>query len=118
MDGSLFVRVNMGFLDRRLSSRARARVDTRARGDDRRAAVKRERATGIPVVSLARAAFDEASKRVDERGDGARARRVTVAIARGVTSKMSSGSGTTAPGTPHAGEEASALETALETSGA
>ena len=74
MDGSLFVRVNMGFLDRRFSSRARARVDTRARGDDRRAAVKRERATGIPVVSLARAAFDEASKRVDERGDGARAR--------------------------------------------
>ena len=48
----------MGFLDRRLSSRARARVDTRARGDDRRAAVKRERATGIPVVSRARSGRD------------------------------------------------------------
>ena len=102
MDGSLFVRVNMGFLDRRLSSRARARVDTRARGDDRRAAVTRERATGIPVVSIARASVDEASKRVDERGDGARA--LKTARRRRVARD--------------ARAEASALETALETSGA
>ena len=58
MDGSLFVRVNMGFLDRRLSSRARARASTHARAE----------------TIVARASFDEASKRVDERRDGARAR--------------------------------------------
>ena len=40
-----------------------------------------------------------------------------VAIARGVTFKMSSGSGTTAPGTPHEGEDASAPSSSRRRSG-
>lgn len=50
--------------------------------------------------------------------DGAAETNRPVAIARGVTSKMSSGSGTTAPGTPHAGEDASAPSSSRRRSGA
>ena len=49
--------------------------------------------------------------------DGAAETNRPVAIARGVTSKMSSGSGTTAPGTPHAGEDASAPSSSRRRSG-
>ena len=99
MDGSLFVRVNMGFLDRRLSSRARARVDTRARGDDRRAAVTRERDDGN---SRARRSMKLRSGSTS--GETVRERALETARRRRVARD--------------ARAEASALETALETSSA